>query len=152
MTRLIAAMTLLTFLAACGGLRDSKLNPRNWFGKSKQQTVTATTANVTDPRSLVAQVIAMKVDRVPDGAIVSAVGLPATQGYYQAELVPLNDGKPVKGTLKFEFRLLAPSTTHPTGAPRAREVLVGHAVSSQDLKGVRRIKVIAQQNSRTAKR
>ena len=152
MTRLIAAITLLALLAACGGLRDSKVNPRNWFGKSREARVAATAVEVKDPRGLVNEIISLKVDRMPGGAIVSAVGLPQSQGYWEASLVPLNGEKPDKGTLSYEFKLLPPNKPTPPGTPRSREVLTGLFVSDQTLEGVRNIQVIARQNRRSVRR
>lgn len=150
MTRIIAALTLVSFLSACGGVRDSRLNPFNWFGRDKEEIVLA--AEVIDPRGLVFQIVSLKVDRLPDGAIIHVVGLPETQGYFAAELVPLNGEFPDKGTLVYEFRLVSPPTQTPVGNTRSREILAAHFVSTQTLGGVRRIQIIAQSNRRTVNR
>jgi hypothetical protein len=153
MTRLITAFALLAFLSACGGLRQSRLNPTNWFGKSKQtQTVVQAVVKVSDQRPLVSQVISLKADRLPGGAIIRAIGLPQTQGYWKAELVPLNGEAPLKGTLTYEFRVAPPPPPQNVGSKPSREVLVGYFISDQKLQGVRRIQVIAQGNRRTVKR
>ena len=152
MTRLIAALALLSLLAACGGLRQSKLNPFNWFGKSQQETVAATKAEVVDPRVLVDQVAALRVDHAPGGAIVTALGLPEGQGYWQAGLVAQNGGKPVKGVLSFELRLMKPARPQPVGTPASREIAVAVFVSEQALDGVKKIEVIAANNRRSASR
>jgi len=151
MTRLITALTLLMFLASCGGMRDSRLNPFNWFGRDREEKVAVTAAYV-DPRGLVADVIKLKVDRMPGGAIIHAFGLPETQGHWEAVLVPLNQETPDKGTLVYEFRLLPPITPQPAGTQRSREVVIGHFVSDQTLVGVRNIQVIAKNNRRTVRR
>ncbi len=153
MTRLIAALALLGLLASCGGLRESRLNPSNWFGKSRERRIMLQAgAEIVDPRALVGKVVTLKVDRLPGGAIVRAMGLPTSQGYYSAELVPLNGEKPERGVLKFEFRLLPPKDPNPAGTKRSREVLVGRFVSDQKLAGVRRIEVIGQNNRRIVRR
>ncbi|MFQ5438055.1 MAG: hypothetical protein ACE5DK_04400 [Paracoccaceae bacterium] len=153
MTRLITAIVLLTFLVGCAGLRDSRMNPRNWFGRSKEETLTLVqTAPAEDPSALVAEVVSLRVDRLPGGAIIHAVGLPATQGHWQAVLEPLNGELPDKGMLIYEFRLMPPPTPEAAGTKRSREVLVGRFLSSQTLIGVRRIQVIAQKNRRTVRR
>lgn len=153
MTRLIAALALLSILASCGALRDSRLNPINWFGKSREKRITlVTTAKTVDPRALVGQVVSLSVDRTLGGAIIRAMGLPATQGYYSAELRPMNGGKPVKGTLKYEFRLMPPPVPNPVVNKPSREVLVARFVSTQNLQGVRRIEVIAAHSQRTVRR
>lgn len=153
MTRLIATLTLVSFLAACGGVRDSRLNPFNWFGRDREEKVVITAnAEVVDPRGLVAEIIKLKVDRMPGGAIIHAIGLPETQGHWEAVLTPLNQEFPDKGILTYEFRLLPPLTPQASGTQRSREVVVGHFVSDQTLLGVRRIKVVARTNSRTVRR
>ncbi|HBN32026.1 MAG TPA: hypothetical protein DD416_12575, partial [Rhodobacteraceae bacterium] len=101
MTRLIASILILTFLAACGGQRSgsssSSLNPFNWFGRAKEQRIAVDRKVIVDPRGMVSEVISLKVDRMPGGAIISAVGLPDTQGYWEAVLTPINGEKPDKG-------------------------------------------------------
>lgn len=152
MTRLIASLMIVSLLAACGGLRSSKLNPANWFGRDKPETVVVTEAVFVDPRSMVNEVISLKVDRMPGGAIINVVGLPQTQGYWDASLVPLNGEKPDKGKLSYEFRLSPPKQQTAVSTPRSREVLTGRFVSDQRLEGVRTIEVIAKTNRRSVRR
>ena len=76
MKRLIVALTLLSFLSACGAVRDSRLNPFNWFGRDREERVQAVEIQgPVETRPLVAQVISLKVDRMPGGAIIYAVWL-----------------------------------------------------------------------------
>ncbi|MCB1367998.1 MAG: hypothetical protein KDK00_09555 [Rhodobacteraceae bacterium] len=153
MKRLIVALTLLSFLSACGAVRDSRLNPFNWFGRDREERVQAVEIQgPVETRPLVAQVISLKVDRMPGGAIIYAVGLPATQGHWDAELVSLNGEVPEKGTLTYEFRLAPPPGPTRQSTPQSREVVVGLFVSDQALLGVRNIAVIAQQNRRSVRR
>ena len=156
MTRLIASILILTFLAACGGQRSgsssSSLNPFNWFGRAKEQRIAVDRTVIVDPRGMVSEVISLKVDRMPGGAIISAVGLPDTQGYWQAVLTPINGEKPDKGKLSYEFRLMPPPTPNPVGTAWSREVIVGHFVSDQTLEGVHSIEVIALKNRRSVRR
>jgi hypothetical protein len=150
MTRIITALLLVSFVAACG---QSRLNPFNWFGRDRESRNAAVVdIGFVDPRGLVGEVVKLKVDRLPGGAIINAFGLPATQGYWEAELVPLNGELPDKGVLTYEFRLLPPITPSNVGTKVSREVVVGKFVSDQSLLGVRRIKVIAAANSRTVRR
>ena len=153
MTRLITGLLVITLLAGCGGLRESRLNPFNWFGRDKEERIAVVEkADYVGPRGLVGEVLSLKVDRLPGGAIINAMGLPPTQGYWSADLVPLNGGKPDKGTLVYEFRLAPPPGPEPVGEKRSREVLTGLFVSDQDLAGVRRITVLAERNKRTVRR
>jgi len=154
MTRLTAAILVFSLLAACGGLRDSRMNPANWFGRDKEERIAVEEAQeiYVDPKGLVSQIVSLKVDRMPGGAIINAFGLPPTQGYWSAELKPVNGEIPDKGTLIYEFRLLNPTDPQLTGTQRSREVVVGHFVSDQTLLGVRRIEVRAATNKRTVRR
>lgn len=153
MTRTIAAFLLVTLLAACGSLGSSSLNPGNWFGRDREERIkTAETPAYVDTRPLVAEVVALRVDRMPGGAIVTATGLPATQGYWGGELVPLNGERPDKGTLSFEFRIVPPKTFQPVVNRRSREVVIGRFLSDQTLAGVRRIQVLARDNRRSVRR
>ena len=153
MTRTYAAFLLVTLLAACGSLGSSSLNPGNWFGRDREERInTVETAAYVDTRPLVAEVVALKVDRMPGGAIITTTGLPATQGYWGGELVALNDERPDKGVLSYEFRIVPPKTFQPVVNRRSREVVIGHFVSDQTLAGVRRIQVLARDNRRTVRR
>ena len=153
MKRLIVALTLLSFLSACAGVRDSRLNPFNWFGRDREERVKVVeTVGPIERRPLVAEVISLKVDRMPGGAIIHAVGLPVTQGHWDGELVPLNGEMPDKGTLTYEFRLAPPPGPTRQGTPQSREVVVGLFVSDQTMLGVRSISVVAQQNRRNVRR
>ncbi|WP_114964714.1 hypothetical protein [Alkalilacustris brevis] len=148
----LAAMVALGLLAGCGGL--SSLNPFNWFGSSEEVTLTPEGgyALVDDNRPLVSQVTEMAVEPFPGGAIVRAVGLPPRQGWWDAELIPENDGRAVDGVLRFRFVVAAPRQPTREGTPMSREVSVGHYVSDHRLAGVRRIEVIGAQNARSSNR
>lgn len=149
---LAVAVVLSLALSGCAGLRDSRLNPFNWFGGERESRTAATTAEVADPRGLVPQVLSLGVDRTASGAIVNAMGLPPSQGHWDAVLLPLNNGRPVNGVLSFEFRLQPPPAPTREGTQRSREVLAGTFVSNQRLEGVRVIEVIAARNRRSVRR
>lgn len=105
-----------------------------------------------DPRALVDQVVSLRLERNRGGAILHAIGLPPQQGFFDGDLVPLDDGKPVKGMVSFEFRIAAPAAPTRVSTQASREVLVGLFLTNQQLADVRRIRVIAAQNSRTVSR
>jgi hypothetical protein len=72
-----AALIAVTLLASCGTIRESRLNPMNWFGKSREVEQTAVlTEAPQDPRTLVQTVLSMAVEPFPGGAIIRATGLP----------------------------------------------------------------------------
>lgn len=147
---IVTAVVMAAVLVGCGRVSESRLNPFNWFGGDRETVeVTAdTTADVRDD-VLIAQVLSLTVDPTQGGAIVSAIGLATTQGFWEAELVPVEDST---SGLSFEFRVKQPLTSAPIGAQAAREVLAGTFLSTQTLGSARTITIIAGQNSRTVSR
>ncbi len=149
--RLIVAVVLVATLAGCGAISESRLNPVNWFGRSR--TVETDTTNVAaDPRPLIGQLTDLRLEKVPGGAIVRATGLPPRQGYFDAELVPLNGGTPVDGVLAYQFRVSPPFETTPPGTPQSREVIVGLFVTDQTLAATRTVQVSAETNALAVRR
>ena len=147
----IAALSILAVLAGCGAIRDSRVNPFNWFGKDRVETVDADAQYESqDNRPRVDQVVSVKVEQVTGGAILRAVGLPQTQGYYEAELVQLQSE--TRGLLDFGFRIVPPQQVIRQGTTASREVTVAKFLSTQDLNGVSRIRVQAARNARSVRR
>jgi hypothetical protein len=149
------ARPLLTFvlcaaLAGCGGLRESRLNPLNWFKPSAPRETIVLPAERADPRPLVDAVLTMTVEPIPGGAIVRATGQTPTQGWWAAELVPLPVDE--SGVLVYEFRLLPPTTQTDVNTPRSREVEVAIYISDIRLGPVREIVVQGAGNARSARR
>ena len=144
--RIVAAGLALTMVTGCGTL--SRLPGMGWFGGARVVPVSAAAVAPTEP--LVDQVVSMEVAPTPDGAIVSAVGLPPTQGYWDAELVAVPSPDPA--TLLLEFRLLPPLEPRPVGTRPSREVLAGAFVRGRDLAGIRTIRVRAARNAAAAGR
>ena len=147
----------LLVLEACGTIRESRLNPFNWFGRSTSAPSTLApaegyVAGILDNRALVDQVLSLSVEPVPGGAVVRATGQTTTQGWWDVELVADNDGEPVDGVLAFQFRVAAPRTPTPVSTARSREVTAATAVSDVTLAGVREIRVIGTRNERTSRR
>ena len=143
-------------LAGCGKIRESRLNPFNWFGRSHQ--VEAVGAGPTVPgrpddgRLLVAQVTELEVARQPGGAIVRASGLPPTQGWWDAALVADNDGEPTDGVMTYRFVIAAPPTATRVSTPQSRELTAATFLSAAKLAQIREIVVVGAQNSRASRR
>lgn len=148
---MVVTVVVATVLVGCGRVSESRLNPFNWFGGDRETVVATpdTTAAVRDDQ-LIAQVLELRIEPTPGGAILSTLGLAPTQGFWEAELVPVatEDG----AGLAFEFRVKQPITAAPVGAQAAREVLAGTFLSTQDLGAARTITVIAGENRRTISR
>ncbi|GFE64119.1 hypothetical protein [Litoreibacter roseus] len=152
MTRsLLAALSLVLVLTACGGVRESGLNPFNWFGRDRSEPVAASDVQAPqNRRPLVSSIVGLQVDPTPEGAIIRAIGLPPTQGYWDAGLVRVPSSDP--SVLAFDFRALPPVNAQPQGTERSREILAGRAVSSDDLEGIRTIVVNGNTNRRSVRR
>lgn len=151
---LLAAVALTLTLGACGWAGQSRLNPFNWFGSSQETTLEPASGYVVeiDGRPLVSAVTEMTVDRTPGGAIVRAEGLTPTQGWWDAELVPENAGRPVNGVLTFRFKVAPPREATRVSTDVSRTVTAAATLSLFDLDNVTTIVVQGAQNARTARR
>lgn len=158
-------------LGACGVVRDSALNPTNWFGRSASVPIEATESTnaliPTDGGGLFAkrraatalyigtpfdEIVDLTVERIPGGAIIRATGRAARQGSYAVQLTPENaDEAPVNGVLTYRLEGIAPTNTA-AGTPPTREVTAARKLTSQELRGVRSIRVEGQRNARVARR
>lgn len=143
----IGAVLALAALAGCG-VGQSRLNPLNWFGSAREVPVEV--ARAADARPVVDQVVSLDVAQTRSGAIVSAVGLPPTQGFWEADLVPVPSGDP--SVLLLDFRILPPPAPNRVGTQPSREVLAGATFSTQDLAGIRSIAVQGARNRRVVAR
>lgn len=150
----LAALVLVLALGACGSGGWSRLNPMTWFGSNSEETIApaAGWATEVDRRALVPVVREMEALRTPEGTVIRASGVTATQGWWDVELRPVNGGKPVDGALIYEFVLAAPRTPTGTGTEQSRTVSAAVKVSNFELAGVRRIVVRGAQNARSVRR
>lgn len=148
--RSLLMVTLCVALTGCGGFRQSKLNPFNWFGRSEPRETIVLPGEAVDARPLVEAVLSLSVEPMPGGAIVRARGQTPTQGWWQAELVELDLDE--NGVLVFEFRLLPPVKATDVSTPQSRQVDVAVFVSDYKLDAVREIVVQGATNARSARR
>lgn len=147
-TPILALAISAIVLSACG---ESRLNPFNWFKKSVDEPTIAQ-AEYFDPEGLIDRVLEMHIDQTLDGAIIHAVGLPPTQGYWGAELLPMNNGIPVDGVLTYRFDAFEPVGFERVVNQRSREVLAATRLSHEELEGVTAIRIIAASNSLISRR
>lgn len=171
-TLTIMLISTLT-LAACGAVRDSRVNPLNWFGQSRSVPVEATQVAPVNPliprrNGLFSnaraeaeayngkpfeQVTNLTVERIPGGAIIRATGLAARQGIYAVQLTPVNeDEEPVDGVLTYRLEGVRPARATPVGSVPTREVVAARQLTDQELSGVRQIRVEGQLNAQVTRR
>lgn len=147
---LTVALAALMFLTSCGMIRESRLNPWNWFGRSEQVETRTVVAKAEDPRPLVDDVVSMKIEPYSAGVIVRATGITPTQGWWDAELVEATLEEEDPGHLVLEFRLVPPLTTTDVNAPRSREITVAKTISVNRLEYITKITVQGARNARTS--
>ena len=144
-----AALIATLVVAGCG----TRLNPLNWFGSDEETIAGAPDSFTSDPRDLVAEVTSLRIERVVGGAIIHATGLPPTQGYWDAELVPVNDEEPDENRrLVYEFRVFPPIIDRPPSTTQSREIVVAHYISDRTYQDARGISVVGAGNTRTSSR
>ncbi|HCQ64703.1 MAG TPA: hypothetical protein DIU07_05790 [Rhodobacteraceae bacterium] len=155
-TRISIALGLGLAVAACD--TGINLNPLTWFNSlgSDEGLVALEPEGGweqdTDRRLVVDQVTALRIEKTTAGAIVHATGLPPRLGYWDAELVVENDGAPENGVLSYVFKVASPRWATTTSTPYARTIEAAAFIPNVELNGIRAIRVLGAQNSRTASR
>jgi len=147
---LAMVLTLGLAVTGCSSVSQSKYNPFNWFKPSEPTGPAVLYVPAADKRLLVAQVLTLKVEQTPDGAIIRATGLPQTQGWWNAELVKVDQEDAAK--LIYDFRVFPPITPVPSGSPASREITVAISVSNQKLDGIKSITVQGDTNALSSRR
>lgn len=160
------------FLAGCGGWRDSRVNPGNWFGQSRPAAVATVdgedAANPLIPRTrtsilaraevedisvLIPNITELRVERTSTGATIYATGVATRQGAYGSSLrLDPVDENTKSDVLSFTFRVLYPPYPTPAGPERTRTIREARSLSDKDLRGIRLIRVKGAQNQRETRR
>lgn len=174
--RLLTTTILIATLgvSACGTIRDSRVNPFNWFGSSQSEPVARQEAEQTNPlipederRGLfgrsrdadeyagtpVDQITALVIERVPGGAIVLATGVSAYDNPFGVQLTPAeDDAAPVDGVLTYRLEAERARNAGRATSTRVRTVQAAVRLSDQDLSGVRVIRVEGERNAQSTTR
>ncbi|OIQ30216.1 MAG: hypothetical protein BM562_10350 [Alphaproteobacteria bacterium MedPE-SWcel] len=159
-------------LSSCGGWRESRVNPGNWFGQSREARAEPIVDESLNPlipqenkeranllgrrdepedRSLpIAKIMDLRIERTPVGAIVTVVGEAARNGAYDASLVPAETQD--AGRLEYTFRVTYPKSATYSGTAATRTIRAAVSLSNQDLAGVRVIRVVGAENARESRR
>lgn len=152
LTALLVATLLVT---GCNTVRDSRFNPRNWFGQTEEADPRGDlgpTNTTVDHRPLVPNVGEMRIERTSSGAIIRAEAVMPTAGWWDAELVPENEGRPVDGVLTLRFVAAAPRDAVATQSVRGRTITAAYTLSNAQLDVIGSIVVTGQENSRRTRR
>lgn len=157
---LALSIALAVALSGCGGWRESRVNPMNWFGKAEEVQTLAPKEGypevANDPRELVTEVTSLDLRPTQGGAIVAAEGLTPTQGWWGADLLAENDGKPVDGVVTYRFVIAWPNPGSPASTrvltPESRTVSAAAFINGTRLAGVRKVVVVGANNQRSLSR
>ena len=142
---------LIATTAGCGRLADSRINPFNWFGASRSAPAPAAPVDA-DARLLMPQVTKLVVEKMPTGVIVRATGVPPTQGWWKAELVPDDFGIPKDGVLTYRFRIWNPPAPTDASTVRSREITAAAYISTPKLAEISKIVVVGETNQMETRR
>ena len=171
---MIKPLVILTvsagLLAGCATVRDSRVNPLNWFGGGQSRPVTVqnsgSSANplipVTRRNNLlstkkvvgpylglpIAEVSELVIERRPGGAIIRASGVADQQGPFDVRLIPLPDQP---GTLGYTLSALQ-LDGRPDTSDWSRTVTVATWLTDQELAGISTIRVVGRTNEQVARR
>ncbi len=162
-------LTGTLILSSCGTLRDSRINPRNWFGSSREVAVRTPAENVNplipeeedkvkfnkdkskeDTTILLRDVTDLRVEQTSTGAIIYAAGLPTRQGAYDVHLRRREGGD--DSVLELEFRVAYPEQATQRGSEFSRTVRAAYSLSRQELNGIGLIRVIGADTARETRR
>lgn len=147
---LILLTVLSLTLAACSS--GSRMNPRNWFNRSQAEPTLGPVQATVDRRPLVPNVNTMVIERTSTGAIVRAEAVMPTAGWWDAELVPENNGRPVDGVLTFRFVAARPRNGEAISATAPRTLVAAAPLTIYDLEVVREVVVQGADGQRRARR
>ncbi|MCE2521909.1 MAG: hypothetical protein J4F49_01635 [Rhodobacteraceae bacterium] len=146
----IAMAAAAVFLSGCSGstVDSGRLNPLNWFQTNTEPETELAVTAVQDERELIPVISGVQAQPFGGGGsiILIATGIPSTFGYYDAALVPVNEGKPVDGELVLELRANAPDGEVETGSEQSREISVATTLTERQLEGVQSVRVIGAVN------
>jgi len=78
------------------------------------------------------------------------VGLPQTQGFWNAELVRVSSADP--SAVVYEFRVLPPVTRTAVSTTQSREIIAGAALTNRELARIRTIVVRGKSSQRSVSR
>lgn len=161
----ILALAASVALAGCSTVRESRFNPFNWFGASRSAPVDDSDVNALIPQRSsifarraeaayagqpITEITELLVEPRPGGAILRATGLADRAGPFDARLTPEEDQTDGQ-TLTYALRVLQAPGPRSVGA-RARMVTVAIPLTTQQLSGVRTIRVLGATNQRVTSR
>ena len=159
-------------LPGCSSIRDSRINPVNWFGSDDTSAATEPEASdnplipvstgifSSDGRrddfyggSPIQTVTEVTLERVPGGLLIRATGVSLTQGAYDVRLTPVSeDENPQDGVLAYRLEAMKNEDIAAQGTIASRTVTVARKLTDQELGDTRIVRVSGVQNTVEARR
>ncbi|GGG75640.1 hypothetical protein GCM10011415_25270 [Salipiger pallidus] len=157
-------------VAGCATVRESRVNPMNWFGRSAPVPASVEQGSAGPVNTLIPArrqsivwgreevyggqpietIDELLIERRPGGAIIRATGIADRAGPFDVRLV--EDEAASTGGIK-AYRMLALQSAGPRSTgPRARMVTVADWLTDQELFGVSQIRVSGRANALAASR
>ena len=151
------ALIIVLLLGGCSGLRESRVNPFNWFAGTPSDRPAETIVE-QDPSEigtvLIDQITDIRMEPVQGGALLRVTGRMASQGGWDAQLkAPKKDlGSPPESSLVVRFLVRQPPAPQPTLSAAARSVTAALFIDRDRLEEVRTITVQGAQNAQSLRR
>jgi hypothetical protein len=175
MYRPLSALLVSTLiLTGCSSVRESRINPFNWWGSAQSEPIDTQSPEAVNPLiptrsglfarrskteekvylgSPIETVTSLSIERTLGGAIVRATGVAQLQGIHTVQLTPVNDGdEPVDGVLTYRLEGIRATTPQVQGPEVTREVTAGHSLTDKQLAAARVIRVEGATNAMTTRR
>ncbi|WP_299281951.1 hypothetical protein [uncultured Tateyamaria sp.] len=174
--RTVSIFVALIALTACATVRDSRVNPANWFGRNEPQPVRRS----EEPKEVnplmpvdrgpglfaslrasdeyfgtpIDQVSELVIERVPGGAIVRATAIADIDDVYDVRLIPENDDlEPDEdGVLVYQVQGVHPLERRRTTSQRQRTFVVADRITDRKLADIRSIRVEGERNAQSSAR
>ncbi|WP_417725005.1 hypothetical protein [Salipiger sp.] len=157
-------------LTSCGTVRESRLNPFNWFGQGRSEAVNTSVATgpanplLPKRRAIsffdkqeadyagrpVETVTQLLIERRPGGAILRVTGVADRLGPFDVKLVE-DEANPDAATLSYTLSALQQPGPRSTGE-WARTVTAAVWLTDQDLAGISAIRVAGRTNVQVSRR
>ncbi|MDK3018366.1 hypothetical protein [Pseudodonghicola flavimaris] len=172
MQRPLTVLLVASLVLAGCGWRDSRLNPGNWFGKSRSEAIEPAQPDPVnpllpkkngkgmfarpDPEDLsvpIYTVSKLEVEPTNTGAIIYAEGVAQRQGPYDVELRDISTAEEeAEGVLSLSYRVVYPRKATPQGSEYSRTVRAALSMSKQQLSRIKTIRVSGETNQQVTRR
>eukprot|EP00903_Cladosiphon_okamuranus_P018540 g17063.t1 len=121
---------------SCGRIRDSRINPFNWFGRAEARQLDGSESNPLIPRRS-----ALAARELPDTR---------TRGAYEVALRPVESDETPEGLVQYEFVAYQPMA--PQGTEASRSLTAAARLTDQELAKISRIEVLGARNALSTRR